>query len=411
MTDSWRRQLASLLLVQLFVSTAHSMYITLLPKQLTHLGLSAEDLTIWTGVIFAGNFAAMMIMMPFLGRIGDRVGRKPIMLWSGIGMALMTLFMSMTNGPAEMAVLRFLQGCFTGILPFAMILVVTGAPKGVVGVSVGKMQRMAESGAVIGPLVGAAVLSYWQPQLGFPVMSVLILTGAIIVWRRVEDPQDNKAAPAMTSNVLQDYAAIWRTKPFPQLMICAFCINFCLIGTMPLLGFYIEAAHGLWWTGSMNVGFALSITSFAVILFSPMLGKLSDRIGALPLLTGATVLAAGLCLTQALTHSYALIVLCRFLMGLCGAALLPNVQSQIRQFVQPGMESRTFGITNSWQFMGSLTGPAIGGILTSYLGIRGWFWITMIVFGIACFQALRIGKFMKEHRQAPAVMKTEVISN
>ncbi|WP_290370345.1 MFS transporter [Paenibacillus plantiphilus] len=387
-------------MVQLFMSIAHSMYITLLPRQLSDLGLSAEELTTWTGIIFAGNFAAMMLIMPLLGRMGDRIGRKPIMLWSGLGMALMTLLMSAAGSQIEMAVLRFLQGCFTGILPFSMILVVTGAPKDRVGVSVGKMQMMAESGAVIGPLIGALLLAFLQPRFGFPVMSAFILTATIFVWRFVQDPKEQKLLAEVKTNLWQDFREIWRTKPFPQLMISAFCINFCLIGTVPLLGFFIEAADGHWWTGGFNIGFALSITSFAVILSSPLLGKLSDRIGALPMLTAAALLASTLSVVQAMAHSYTMIIICRFLMGVCVAALLPNVQAQIRQYVRPGMESRTFGFTNSWQFMGSLSGPALGGVLTSYLGIRGWFWALALVFCFSFLQALWMGRLVKETHQA-----------
>jgi DHA1 family multidrug resistance protein-like MFS transporter len=405
--DSWRKQHSSLMLVQLFVSSAHSMYITLLPRQLSDLGLSAEQLTIWTGMIFAGNFAAMMLIMPMLGRMGDRIGRKPIMLWSGVGMAVMTLLMSVTSSPLEMAILRFLQGCFTGILPFAMILVVTGAPKGRVGVSVGKMQMMAESGAVIGPLVGAALLVFWQPRFGFPVMSALILIATWFVWKFVRDPRKEIAKSEEKSNLWQDFREIWRTKPFPQLMISAFCINFCLIGTIPLLGFFIDTAEGQWWHGGFNVGFALSIMSFSVIVFSPLLGSLADRVGPLPMLTAATLLAITLSAAQALAHSYTTIIICRFLMGLCVAALIPNIQAQIRKYVRPGMESRTFGFTNSWQFMGSLAGPALGGVLTSYLGIRGWFWILVLVFSFSCLQAIWIARIVKMRHQVIPVLKAE----
>lgn len=405
---NWRKQHASLMLVQLFVSTAHSMYITLLPRQLVDLGLSEEELTTWTGIIFAGNFAAMMLMMPMLGRMGDRIGRKPIMLWSGLGMAAMTLLMSVAGSQAEMAILRFLQGCFTGILPFSMILVVTGAPQGRVGASVGKMQMMAECGAVIGPLIGAMLLSFVQPRYGFPVMSAFILVATMLVWRFVQDPREQKRSAEAATNLWQDFREIWRTKPFPQLMLSAFCINFCLIGTVPLLGFFIETSEGQWWDGGLNIGFALSITSFAVILSSPLLGKLSDRIGALPMLTAAALLASALSAAQAMAHSYTAIIICRFLMGVCVAALLPNVQAQIRQYVRSGMETRTFGFTNSWQFMGSLSGPALGGVLISYLGIRGWFWALALVFGFSCLQALWIGRLVKESRRALPVMKPGV---
>lgn len=390
MTD-WRRQFGALLLVQCLVAMSHGMYVPIVSKQLAALGLSGSALVTWTGFAFAGNFLAMILALPVLGRLGDRIGRKPIMVWSGIGMAIVTSLMSLAGHPAELAALRFLQGCFTGILPFAMILVLTGAPQGRIGLSAGLMQTMGETGSMIGPLIGAAALAYMPANQSFPIMSMLLAAATLVVALLVREPERTALPGTQTTSLLQDIAAIWRRKPFPHLLIGAFCTNFCIVGTSPLLVFYIERSTGSWWPGSMNLGFALAVTSLAIIVCSPLLGRLADRVGPLKLLRAATATAVLLCIIQALTHSYTLIVLCRFLMGVCAAGMLPNIQAQIRRHVEPGMESRTFGITNAWQFMGSLAGPTIGGVIAAGFGVNGWFWAIALVFAVSLWQAFQIG--------------------
>jgi MFS transporter, DHA1 family, multidrug resistance protein len=405
--SDWRRQFLALLLVQLLVCVAHGMYVPILASHLRAIGLAGEALVVWTGIAFAGNFCAMMLAMPMLGRLGDRIGRKPIMIWSGIGMTLITAAMALTQHPLELAVLRFLQGCFTGILPFSMILVVTGAPKDRVSTSTGLMQTMAESGMMLGPLIGSAAMLFLPASQAFPLTSLFIAAATIGVWRLVREPE--RAAPAgERTNLLQDFAAIWRRKPFTQLLIGAFCTNFCLVGTSPMLVFYIERADGAWWDNGLSVGFALAISSIAVILFAPVLGRLADRVGPLPLLKASAASAVALSVIQAWADSYTVIVACRFLMGVCAASMLPNIQAQIRAYLQTGMEARTFGIANAWQFMGSLAGPTLGGVIVASFGVSSWFWTTALVFAISCWQAYRIGAANAAlRRQSAATVQAE----
>lgn len=387
MAPGWRRQFGALLAVQLFISTSHGMYAPIVSRHLAELGLTGTALTSWTGIAFAANFLAMIIMLPILGRLGDRIGRKSIMVWSGLGMATVTSVMMFAGHPAELVLLRFLQGCFTGILPFSNILVLTGAPRSRVAFSAGLMQMMGESGHVLGPVIGTAAMTVLAPRQTFPFMSALLAAGTLIVLLLVREPPRRKAPQAESANLFQDIAAIWKRKPYPHLLVAAFCTNFCMTGTTPLLAFCIERAEGRWWEGGLNLGFAFAVTSLAVILSAPVLGRLADRIGPNVLLKAATALAIALGVVQAMTASYSVIVVCRFLTGLCVAGMLPNIQAQIRRHVQPGMEGRTYTIANAWQFMGSLAGPTAGGVIAGALGIHGWFWATALVFGFSLWQA------------------------
>ena len=391
MAPGWRRQFGALLAVQLFISTSHGMYAPIVSRHLAELGLTGTALTSWTGIAFAANFLAMIIMLPILGRLGDRIGRKPIMVWSGLGMATVTSVMMFAGHPAELVLLRFLQGCFTGILPFSNILVLTGAPRSRVAFSAGLMQMMGESGHVLGPVIGTAAMTVLAPRQTFPFMSALLAAGTLIVLLLVREPPRRKAPQAESANLFQDIAAIWKRKRYPHLLVAAFCTNFCMTGTTPLLAFCIERAEGRWWEGGLNLGFALAVTSLAVILSAPVLGRLADRIGPNVLLKAATALAIALGVVQAMTASYSVIVVCRFLTGLCAAGMLPNIQAQIRRHVQPGMEGRTYTIANAWQFMGSLAGPTAGGAIAGLLGIHGWFWTTALVLAVSLWQAHQAG--------------------
>ncbi|MCY9660603.1 MFS transporter [Paenibacillus chondroitinus] len=394
--ESWRKQFAALLTVQLLVSTAHGMFIPLLPGFLHVIGfVSGESLYIWSGVIFSANFVAMMVAIPFLGRIGDRYGRKPVMLWSGLGMAIITALMPLAAEPWQLALLRLLQGCFTGILPFTMVLVLIGAPDKQVGVSAGKLQVMGETGSLIGPLIASSLLSFLSVRSAYPAMSVFILLATVCVLLFVKDKtqvRDEVSRPKGT--LLADWQQIWHTKPLPSLLISALCVNFAFVGTNPILPYYVQQSTHVFsfFNSQWLLGITLSATSFAVILFSPMLGRLSDRIGPLLLLKMATSTAFFLCLVQAFTHLYPLILGCRFLLGLCVAGMMPNIQAQVRKLARQGMEGQTFAMVNAWMFLGCLLGPLLGGVIMARFGVEGWFTTAMIVYAVSFWQSFRISR-------------------
>jgi MFS transporter, DHA1 family, multidrug resistance protein len=362
----------ALLSVQLLVNTAHGMFVPLMSGFLEE---TAEGSSLWSGLIFSSNFMAMMLLLPFLGRIGDRFGRRPIMLWSGCGMAVVTALMAFATEPWQLFALRLLQGCFTGILPFAMVLVLTGAPERRVGVSIGFMQMAGEAGSLLGPIMGASMVGAWPVRYVFPAMSLLIAFGAAVVlfFVREHTPAGPVAAPRQSMR--RDWLQIWNTPPFPILLASSFFIQFSLVGMLPVIPYYTAETTGsdFLWDTALNTGVALSATSLAVMVCSPWVGALADRWGSVKILKLGAALAAFLCAVLLLTRSYPVLLVCRLLLGFSAAALMPNIQALIRRHVPAGMEGRTYGIVNSWMFLGSLSGPLAGGVLTAWFGAGGWF--------------------------------------
>lgn len=142
-----------------------------------------------------------------------------------------------------------------------------------------------------------------------------------------------------------------------QRFMCKFCL--CRNESHPSVLCAAVHTRVFLFNSQWLLGITLSATSFAVIIFSPILGRLSDRIGPLLLLKIATSTAFFLCLVQAFTHMYPLILGCRFLLGLCVACMMPNIQAQVRKLARQGMEGQTFAMVNAWMFLGCLLGPLL----------------------------------------------------
>lgn len=109
------------------------------------------------------------------------------------------------------------------------------------------------------------------------------------------------------------------------------------------------------------------------MLSSAFLGRLSDRKGAHQILIYSLMGAALFSVPQAFITEIWQLILLRFLVGLCLGGLLPAANTLIRLHSAEGMESRTYGFSNSAMYLGNMIGPIIGGWFATSLGVRGVF--------------------------------------
>lgn len=81
------------------------------------------------GVIFSASLVGLMVGAMTLGPLGDRVGRKPVLLASFAGVGLFSLLTGFSGTSEELIVLRFLTGVgLGGTVPNAIALTAEYAP-------------------------------------------------------------------------------------------------------------------------------------------------------------------------------------------------------------------------------------------------------------------------------------------
>ena len=94
---------------------------------------SNRDLYLWTAAAASASGLSMGIASPIWGVMGDRYGRKPMLLRSMIGGALTVGLIYFAQTPTELLVLRFLQGATSGTVAAATALVAAETPRNRVG--------------------------------------------------------------------------------------------------------------------------------------------------------------------------------------------------------------------------------------------------------------------------------------
>lgn len=112
--------------------------------------------------------------------------------------------------------------------------------------------------------------------------------------------------------------------------------------------------------------------AFAVLM--PLSGWLGDRIGQRRIFCIAMgVLAVG-AVGAAVAPNLAVLVGFRVLQGVATAAVLPGVMSLIAALIEPGRRGRALGLWATVNGAGQAVGPALGGLLSGWLGWRSIFY-------------------------------------
>ncbi|OIJ22213.1 MFS transporter [Anaerobacillus alkalidiazotrophicus] len=382
---NWKRNLYILMVCQFFVMGAMTMIIPFLPLYLQELGVTdPQAVSRWAGIIFGANFLTAFLFSPLWGRLADRHGRKLMLLRSGFGMALVVSLTGFATGPWSLLLLRLLNGMISGFIPAAITLVSMSTPKKRVGYALGMLQAGAVAGGVCGPLFGGILADLIGFRMVFYVTGLTILITAFVVLYFVKEDKKKKVQSVEKTDTIEDFKKIASTQPILPLFFVFFIVQCALIGINPLLSLFVQDL-----TTTQNVAFysglALSVMGFANMSASPFLGKLSDRKGAHFVLLFSLLFAAIVTFPQAFVQSYWQLIIFRFLLGLCLGGLLPSINSLIRNLAPEGMESRTFGFSNSFMYLGTMIGPIAGGWLTSVAGIRSLFITSTILLLINAF--------------------------
>ncbi len=164
----------------------------------------------------------------------------------------------------------------------------------------------------------------------------------------------------------------------PSLLIIFLTVFIDLIGfglILPLIPIFSKNFHA----SGFVIGGIMAAYSLMQFIFSPVWGRLSDRIGRRPILLGSTACAAisyGLfAYGSGLRDHKALwiILISRLIAGICGANITV-AQAYIADITPPEKRSARMGLIGMAFGLGFIFGPALGAVSITYFGLSGPGW-------------------------------------
>jgi multidrug resistance protein len=185
-----------------------------------------------------------------------------------------------------------------------------------------------------------------------------------------------------------------------QLGIIFLTVFIDLIGfgiVIPILPIY--AQH--FGANEMIIGLLLGTYSLMQFIFSPVLGKISDRVGRRPVLLVSLIATSVGFAVMGFASSILWLFVGRIIPGISGGNI-STAQAYIADITSPEERSRAMGLIGAAFGLGFTLGPAIGGILSHY-SIAAPF---LFASGLALFNAIlafiRLPESLPaEHRVSP----------
>jgi len=331
--------------------------VPMLPVYIRRLGGSDA----LAGVVMAAFFAAGVLSQYPIGRITDRVGRRPVLVAGLAVYGAASLMFLAPIVPSAAIALRALQGIGAGAAAVASLAMISGS------VAAERRGRAFASifggeiaGMAVGPLVGSllGVHYMWAIFLGSGMISFAACVPALRI--------------AESGSIAEERAeAATRRADGTAAPLARITFNRSMVGAL-VTGSALGLANGVYdicWTlllvsrGASGWEIGLSWTLFAVpfVIAAKPSGWLADHMDRRWLVLAGIGLAATLCASYPFVHSVpALIVMAGF-EALGFAAALPAGQSMLTQGSEPAQVGRVQGLFATCQTASTAVAAAAAG--------------------------------------------------
>ena len=359
-------------------------------------------LKLLTGMLQALPSLSLVFFSPIWGGLADNYGRKPMLLRALFGGVFIMLLQGLVTAPWQLLVLRTLQGCITGTIAAATILVASVAPQEEVGFALGLLQMAIFLGASLGPLFGGIIADFFGRRVNFFATSVLLLAAAFIVTRYAKD---NFTPPANRKSILRSMVPDFRPLASSRALLSLLAVIAAdqVAGSIlnPFLPLIIQGLSA----GSTHVGsttgviLGLGAVSSALAAFS--IGRISYRVGYKRMLVICMIGASVFMIPQAFARTPLELLLLRIASCFFVGGNLPSANALIAQRTVPGKQGSIYGLSSAIASGSNALGPVIGVSIAVSTGYAAVFLSTA---GILAAAGIGITIFVRDQH---ALRRTE----
>jgi MFS family permease len=325
------------------------------------------------GVIVAASTVTGVFFKLPSGALSDVLGRKRMMVLGALFFAAPPFLYPFVHEAWSLLALRFVHGFATAIFsPVASAYVASLAETGR-GARLGWFSSANDIGATAGPLIGGFVLyftsSYSLTYLLVGALGVLTLLVVLLLPDVDRPASDAKTFAARAAEFRRGVAEVFRT---PPIFVAAGIEAVMYLGYGAFIGFLPIYAKtvGL---NDAQIAIVLGAQLILAMLAKPVSGRLSDRVGRIPVIVVGLMLCAAALPLIFRSESLAAFVLVAPLLGLGVGAVTPVTNALIADLALARHLGAAMGVFGTIWDIGEAAGPMIAGVLIGGLGYAATF--------------------------------------
>lgn len=264
------------------VAVYADMYITqpILPLLSREFGVAPAT----SGLTVSAVVLAIALASSAYGPLSDRLGRKPVMVWSCVLLALPTLLCALAPSFAALLACRALQGLLIpGVTAVAVAYIGDQFDAAALGPMVGGFIAASVVGGLSGRVVSGLVTELLSWRATFALFSGATLLGALAMALAL--PRGRGGSGVGWVSAYRDMFAHFRDRRLVGAFVIGGALFFGFIGVFTYLPYYLTGAPFQLSTGLVS---SVYVVYLAGVVASPLAGQLSARISR------RTLIAAGL---------------------------------------------------------------------------------------------------------------------
>jgi DHA1 family multidrug resistance protein-like MFS transporter len=381
---NWRRNLYICVVALAVATIGFDAAVPFLAAFVQELGVTdANQVKLWTGLLFSANSVSLAIMGPVWGALGDRLGYKPMVQRAMFAGSIFIGIMGFVSTPSQLLALRILQGAMTGFSTTTFTLVSAATPVEHCGYALGLLQMVAYLGAALGPVLGGIAADTWGYRACFLITGALMGLGALLVTFLVREPQ-RKLASKDSRSLRQGLSVVLGSSAILVVLAVRSLVESGQRTVNPFLPLFVQELVTVQARVATQVGLLNGAKLAATAVGAIMVGRFADRLGARRVALLALMSAAGGYLLQGAAISVAQLLVLQVVTGAAIGGMITTLSVAAATLCPAGRQGVVFGLQITFVQAANAVGPMFGALVATQWGLRGVF----VLAGLACLAAL-----------------------
>jgi DHA1 family tetracycline resistance protein-like MFS transporter len=339
-------------------------------------------------VIYA---AAQFFAAPVLGKLGDRYGRRPVLVLSVLGAAIGYVVLGIGGALWVLLLARLIGGITAGNLSTASAyLADVSTPQnrarnfGLIGVAWGV-------GLIVGPALGAVLGQIDLSAPAFVAAALSFVNMLLAIFLLPESlPKERRESSRLRANDLNPFASIMALARLPTLghlflALCLFNFAFNGINSTQTLFLIDKFAIQPWQLGSQMVVGGITVAVVQALLVQRCVSRYREKPIAVASLVGQVFSALAVFFAPVFWLIYPLTVLNSTL----STFTFPTIGTLASNSVSPREQGILMGVTTALGSLMSVLGPLCAGVIYDRVMRGSSYWMGAVVFALAAFTLYR----------------------